>query len=93
MDVQLKELTKIAKLTSPLPSGKRKAPSVQSSLDSLLRTLQETKEQIQNGTSSRETLTDLQGTVDTTKKDIDERQKEIYNSLARLGKAMDKVRF
>ena len=38
-------------------------------------------------------LTILARTVEARKKGINERQKEIFNNLARYGKALDKVRF
>lgn len=91
MDTQLKELAKLEALTSNSTSGKRKAPCIQDSLDSLLRSLQEAKKRIQNGDTSQDIFLGLASNVDSTKKDIDERQKEIYNSLARFGKALDKV--
>lgn len=92
MDTQLKELNKLEKLASNSSSAKGKSPCIQDSLDSLLRSLQEARECIQGGVSSRDTLMSLTNKVDSTRKDIDDRQKEIYNSLARLGKAMEKVR-
>lgn len=91
MDAALKELEKLEKLSSNSRSAKGKAPCIADSLDSLLRSLRETKERVQSGTATEETLSGLSGTVESTKKDIDDRQKEIYNSLARYGKALDKV--
>jgi hypothetical protein len=92
MEASLKELTKLEKLVSNSGSSKGKAPSIDDSLDALLRTLRETKESIHAGTSALDTYTKLASQVDSTKKDVDERQKEVYNSLNRFGKSLDKVR-
>ena len=91
MDAQLKELAKLEKLVSNASSGKSKKPSIEDSLDSLMQTLQEAKDNLQSGSASQETFVNLASKVDSTKKEVDDRQKEIYNSLARLSKAMDKV--
>lgn len=93
MEASLKELVKLEKLASSSGSAKGKSPSVDDSLDSLLRTLSETKENIQSGAASQDTFNLLSKKVESTKKDIDERQKEVYSSLARFGKALDKARF
>lgn len=92
MDASLKELTKLQKLVSGAGSSKGKSPSIDDSLDALLRSLNETKDKIQSGAASPGTYVMLSKKVESTKKDIDERQKEVYNSLARFGKALDKVR-
>jgi hypothetical protein len=87
----LKELSKLEKLTAGT-SGKGKSPSICDSLDSLLDSLRETKAAIQPGTSvPPELLIQLAQTVELKKKEIDERQKDIYNCLSRFGKALDKV--
>ena len=91
MEACLKELTKLEKLVSNASSSKGKAPSVEESLDSLLRSLRDTKESIQAGTAKLDTYGALANKVESTKKDVDERQKEVYNSLARFGKSLDKV--
>lgn len=91
MDASLKELAKLEKLASSSGSSKGKAPSIDDSLDALLRSLRETKETIQAGTASLDTYSSLAGKVEGTKKDVDERQKEVYNSLQRFGKSLDKV--
>ena len=92
MEGPLKELAKLEALTSDAANGKRKAPSVNDSLDSLLDSLREVKDRLQAGSASDETLVLLAKTVDARRKEIDDRQKEVYNSLARYGKALDKVR-
>ncbi len=92
MDAALKELDKLQHLTSDLPStNKNKTPAIQESLNSLLLTLHVQKKRFEAGFASEADLETLVKTVESKKKEIDERQKEIYNSLARYGKALDKV--
>ena len=91
MDTLLKELGKLEKLTSGT-SPKGKAPSIIESLDSLLESLREVKDRFQAGTATEDTLGVLSKTIEARKKEIDEKQKEIYNSLQRYGKSLDKVR-
>lgn len=85
----LKELTKLETLTAQ-SSGKGKGVSVVESLDSLLQTLYQAKAQ---GTLSVDAVGQLVNTVNARKKDIDDRQKEVYSSIARIGKALDKVNY
>jgi len=89
MDATLKELAKLEKLTA---DGKAKSPSIDQTLDALLSTLRAEQERIQSGNASPETFEGLATKVESLKKDLDDRQKEIYNSLSRYGKALDKVR-
>ena len=89
----MKELTKLEKLASNSSSSKGKSPCITDSLDSLIRSLHETRESIQNGSTNETTFSGLSQKVDSAKKDIDDRQKEIYNSLAKFGKTLDKVCF
>jgi E3 ubiquitin-protein transferase RMND5 len=92
METALKELEKLQKLVSDEPStGKTKTPAIQESLNSLLQTLHVQKKRLEAGLATEAELTLLARTVEARKKEIDERQKEIYNSLARYGKALDKV--
>ena len=94
MDAALKELDKLQQLTSDSSStGKSKAPAIQESLNSLLQSLHAQKKRLEAGITSEAELATLAKTVESRKKEIDERQKEIYNSLARYGKALDKVCF
>jgi len=88
MDGPIKELEKLRASTES--STKGKIPSVESSLDSLLSSLQEVRSRIEAGTVTQDTFALLSQTVDSKKKEIDEKQKEIYNAIARLGKALDK---
>ena len=89
MDVPMKELEKLRASTES--STKGKTPSADTSLDSLLQSLYEVKSRIEAGTVTQDTFALLSQTVDTKKKEIDEKQKEVYNAIARLGKALDKV--
>jgi hypothetical protein len=92
MDAALKELNKLEKLASDAPSmGKSKTPAIQDSLNSLLQSLHVQKKRLEAGLASETELATLTQTVEARKKEIDDRQKEIYNSLARYGKALDKV--
>ncbi|KAF7322935.1 CTLH domain-containing protein [Mycena chlorophos] len=88
MDGPLKELAKLEKLTAT----KGKGPSISDSLDSLLNSLRDAKHSLSHAaeTSSDEVLRQLADSVDMNKKEVDERQKEIYNAMTRLGKALDK---
>ena len=90
----MKELERLQKLVSDEPSvGKSKTPAIQDSLNSLLQTLHVQKKRLEAGLATEAELTTLARTAEARKKEIDERQKEIYNSLARYGKALDKVRW
>jgi len=87
MDAPLKELGKLEKLTSKSSSwGKAEA------VDAIIAALQNVKELAATGEVSEETWKTLCETLEAKKKEVDERQKEVYNSVARLGKAIDKVR-
>uniref|UniRef100_A0A0W0F9A1 LisH domain-containing protein n=1 Tax=Moniliophthora roreri TaxID=221103 RepID=A0A0W0F9A1_MONRR len=89
MDGPLKELSKLEKLTAN--TGTRgKTPSIADSLDSLLEVLERTKQQVASDGASKETWKFSIDTLDSKKKEIDEKQKEIYSSMSRLGKALDK---
>lgn len=89
MEGPLKELAKLDKLTSKSPA-KGKLPSIDI-LDSLLQSLRDAKASVEDGTASEDTLVQLAHTVKLRKEEIDKKQKEVYNSLTRYGKALDKV--
>ena len=89
MDGALKELAKLGKLTT---DGKAKSPPIDHSLDVLLTTLRAEREKVRSGRAPSETFEGLATEVESLKKDLDERQKEIYNSISRYGKALDKAR-
>lgn len=91
MDGPLKELSRLEKLAAGGSAGKGKTPSLEQSLDALLDSLRAARERFQAGTGSQATLIGLAKTVEDKKKEIDERQKEVYNATAKLGKALDKV--
>lgn len=84
MEGPLKELTKLEKLSNG------KAPSILDSLDALLCSLQAAKEAIQAG-DAYQPLQPLAQVVEMSKKEVDDRQKEVYSTLSRFGKALDKV--
>ncbi|KIJ69459.1 hypothetical protein HYDPIDRAFT_106079 [Hydnomerulius pinastri MD-312] len=88
MDGPMKELAKLRASTER--SAKGKNPSVDSSLDSLLQSLHEVKSRIDAGTVTEDTFALLSQTVEAKKKEIDEKQKEVYNAIAKFGKALDK---
>jgi hypothetical protein len=85
MDAALRELTKLEKYTDSNSS------SIHHALNSLLQALQDGKAALLAGQSSEDCLEQLATAVEAKKKEIDERQKELYTILSRLGKALDKV--
>lgn len=87
MDAPLKELTKLEKLTATNGKG----PSISQSLDSLLKALHDARAAFVAGKCDGVYLRQLAVAVEAKKKEIDERQKEVYSALSRLGKALDKV--
>lgn len=89
MDGPMKELEKLRASTENSTRGK--IPSVESSLDSLLQSLVEVRSRVEAGTITQDTFALLSQTIDSRKKEIDEKQKEVYNAIARVGKALDKV--
>lgn len=89
MDAPLKELAKLEKLAT----AKGKGPSILSALDDISQSLQRVKDQVQAGSViSPEQLVTLTQTIEAKKKEVDERQKEVYSATSRFGKALDKVR-
>ncbi|KIK93160.1 hypothetical protein PAXRUDRAFT_829243 [Paxillus rubicundulus Ve08.2h10] len=88
MDGPINELAKLRALTEGSVKGKN--PSVDTSLDSLLQSLYEVRSRIEAGTVTGDTFALLAQTVETRKKEIDDKQREVYNAIARFGKALDK---
>ncbi|PFH54400.1 hypothetical protein AMATHDRAFT_135992 [Amanita thiersii Skay4041] len=86
MEAPLKELAKLEKVAFT----KGKSTAIQDPLDALLSALHEAKAQIAAGNANEQTFVHLEHLTEAKKKEIDERQKEIYSSLSRLGKALDK---
>ncbi|KAF7778768.1 hypothetical protein Agabi119p4_3113 [Agaricus bisporus var. burnettii] len=87
MDLPLKELAKLEKVATV----KGKGPSISNALDDLLQSLQRAKEQVQAGSDiSPEQFVTLTQEMETKKKEIDERQKEVYSATSRFGKTLDK---
>lgn len=91
MDGPLKELARLEKLTSVSSSSREKSPRITEPLDSILESLREVKDRFEAGTATEDTLGVLSKNIDSRKKDVDDKQKEIYNCLQRFGKALDKV--
>ncbi|KAF4615281.1 hypothetical protein D9613_003017 [Agrocybe pediades] len=86
MDALLKELTKLEKATT----ANGKGPTIAQSLDSLLAMLHQAKEAFLSGRGTQQDLVALAKAVEAKKKEVDDRQKEVYSVLSRLGKALDK---
>lgn len=87
----LKELTNLDSLTSGSSVTNSKSKSLAASVDELLGSLTAFRNTISQEPSIASDFTALSRTVDARKKDIDDRQKEIYSSIVRLGKGLDKV--
>jgi len=81
-------LTKLENLTAT--NGK--SPSIIDSLDSLLSSLHQAKETfLATGTNcTEEQLNQLTQTIESKKKDVEERQREVYAVLSRFGRTLDK---
>ncbi|KAF8077996.1 CTLH/CRA C-terminal to lish motif domain-containing protein, partial [Lyophyllum atratum] len=86
MESPLKELAKLEKLTAT----KSKVPSISDSLDALLCSLEDAKKRLADADVDGETLRQLSQTIEAKRKEVDDRQKEVYSSVSRLGKALDK---
>ncbi|KAL0071452.1 hypothetical protein AAF712_001309 [Marasmius tenuissimus] len=88
MDVLLKELTKLEKLTAS--NGRGKTVPIKESLDTLLSTLEHRKQVVETEGVTPESWKGVTDILESKKKEIDERLKETYSSMSRLGKAIDK---
>ncbi|KAK1232255.1 hypothetical protein PQX77_004629 [Marasmius sp. AFHP31] len=88
MDVLLKELTKLEKLTAS--NGRGKTVPIKESLDSLLSALEHGKQVVETEGVTSESWKGVTDILESKKKEIDERLKETYSSMTRLGKAIDK---
>ena len=86
MDASLKELTKLETLTA----ADGKSPSIIDSLDSLLGSLREAKEELV-GNCTEERLNQLTQAIESKKREVEDRQKEVYSALSRFGRTLDKV--
>ena len=87
MEIPSKELAKLERLTA----AGGNPPSIPDSLDTLLFSLQEVRLRLSDLAADEVTLRNLVQSVESRKKEVDERQKEVYSSISRLGKALDKV--
>jgi|ERR1700722_826517 len=90
MEGPLKELAKLEKLTTR-SSPKGKFTTINEPLDSLLQSLRQAKDRIETEGVSEDVAIQLSQIIEARKKELDDRQKELYNTLSRLGKALDKV--
>ncbi|KAJ8520415.1 hypothetical protein ONZ45_g2769 [Pleurotus djamor] len=88
MDALIKEIDKLEKLTTQ--NAKGKGPSMLDSLDSLISTLRAAKHQCESGEIPSVVISQLPKSVEACKKDVDDRHKEVYSSLSRFGKGLDK---
>ncbi|KAF8636596.1 hypothetical protein AX17_003406 [Amanita inopinata Kibby_2008] len=86
MEGPLKELAKLEKLTAT----KVTSYPTQDALESLLLALYEAKSRVVVGNADEQTFTQLARLTEAKKREIDERQKEIYSTLSKLGKALEK---
>ena len=86
MDAPLKEVAKIDKLSS-----KEILYPAHDSLEVIISALHDARSQVLAGNANQQTFTQLASLVDAKKKEIDERQKELYSSLSRMGKSLDKA--
>jgi hypothetical protein len=87
MDASLKELTRLETLTA----SDGKCPSMIDSLDSLLDSLREAKEEFLVGNCTKEQINQLAQTIESKKRETEERQKEVYSVMYRFGRTLDKV--
>ena len=87
MDASLKELTRLETLTA----SDGKSPSIIDSLDSLLGSLHEAKEEFLISNCTEEQLNQLTQTIESKKKEVEDRQKEVYSVMSRFGRTLDKV--
>jgi hypothetical protein len=92
MEGPLKELARLEKLTSK-STAESKSNTAVDSLESLLQYLNDTKSAFEGGSANEDTILQVAQAVDTHKREVEDRQKEVYSSLSRLGKALDKVCF
>jgi hypothetical protein len=92
MEGPLKELARLEKLTSKSTTA-NKSTTIIDSLDSLLQCLNDAKAAFEDGSGNEDTILQVVQAVDAHKREVEDRQKEVYSSLSRLGKALDKVYF
>jgi len=83
--------SELAKLHTLSGTQQGKWPSISSSIDSLLVDLRDARGKFQTEQEPPQVVAlNIRQTVEDRKKAIDERQKEIYNSLNRFAKSLDK---
>ncbi|KAG9008570.1 hypothetical protein FRB95_001293 [Tulasnella sp. JGI-2019a] len=95
-DAMMNELDRLESLSSlhsePIASSSTSAPpSIGESLDNLLAHLQHARHSVDiNEDFSNYTFSDLKKKVETHKKRVDERQKQVHGSMTKFGKLIDK---
>jgi hypothetical protein len=85
----LKEIDKLS------PKGGGKSLSVADSLDALLKSLHSAKAALRSESTEKsvgDIIAEVGKGVEEKRANVEERQKEFYNTLGKLGKALDKVR-
>lgn len=92
-DTLMKELDKIESLSSvsTIPGIKNKSAAIGTTLDELQAELHKARAAVEAGEDPEKVFADLNKRIENSKKQVDERQKEHNNALARFGKAVDKV--
>jgi E3 ubiquitin-protein transferase RMND5 len=96
MDGLLKDFAKIERAWSAgaavdPSSSKQKEQAIASTIEALVQSLRELREQLQAGGSAADVAGNVSRVVDETKKDIESRMKEIQNQITKFGKALDSV--
>jgi hypothetical protein len=96
MDGVLKEVGKLDELAGYAPvagaSSKSKTPALADSLDALLVTLRAARGALTaDPAGAAPRLAALPAAVAAARQDVDARQKEVYNAVARVGKALDRA--
>lgn len=66
---------------------------IHDSLEGLLAALRDVKERLEAGTASEDDVLNVSKIVEERKKEVDDRQKEVYATLGKIGKALDKASY
>ncbi|KAG8907389.1 hypothetical protein FRB99_004414 [Tulasnella sp. 403] len=89
----LKELDRIEFLSSLYPTngqGKAKSPPMGTSIDGLLEYLHRARDAVDRGEDVGDVFEELSKRLETQKKAVDDRQKELHGALIKFGKGVDK---
>lgn len=87
-----KELAKLEALAAGPSSSKKATSTIAQTLDSLDQAMALAEVEIERGANPDEVLQRVSMLINAKKADTEKGLKEWYNSLARVGKAIDKVR-